>query len=228
MLASLVLYHGLAQTSRVEYSTASGTGPWTEVWLTSPTPLTAANYIFGAVGALFADEGDKPLLEHLGTDYWVRADATLWELWGFAGEADPSTGVIHVTTGIYGTDPQGLLSRGQQGLEIGTSFPLEAESVETAEYRGGRATSLHYGRVTELEVTFLVPAETWAAYEDSPVLMGHGALYIQTREYNTQPLSESELDGSFVCYPIEVAEVLNEGPEDVVAVRLRATMEDPT
>lgn len=166
------------------------------------------------------------MLEHLGTDYWVRAHPTFWELWGLAHLADID-GVIAVTTTVTGVDPLGIITRQEQGVEIGTSFPLDEESVEVAEYRAGRVSTVRFGRVLELDVTFLVPAEAWSDYEDSPLLMGHCAMHIQLSDTDSTPRSEALLDGAFVCYPIEATEVLNESPDDVVVVKLRATMEDP-
>lgn len=227
MLASLLLLHTLPQTGRVEWSTTSSTGPWASVWLTTPTPMGSAAFAFtGTGGSLFCDEGRTPTLDHFGTDYWVRATETFWELWGFAHLADVN-GVIHVTTTITGVSPQGLVSLRENDVAIGCSFPLEVESAEVSEYRAGRVATTHYGRVTEVEVSFLVPPEVWSAYQQSPLLMGHGAMHVVTRE-DISDLSEADLAGGFICYPIEVLEVLNEGPEDVVVVRLRATMEDRT
>lgn len=226
MQASIILYHGLAQTGRVEWSGTSDTGPWTEYWLTAPTPLAEVAEFSFASGALFCDEGRIPMLEHTGTDYWVRANQTFWELWGMADFADVN-GVIAVTATLIGVDPLGIITRQEHGVEIGTSFPLDVESVEASEYRAGRVSTVRFGRVLELDVTFLVPAEAWDAYEDSPMLMGHCAMQIQFSDSDPTLRSESLLDGAFACYPIETVEVLNESPDDVVVVKLRATMEDP-
>lgn len=226
MLACLVLYHALPQTGRIEWSTTSATGPWTTEELTAPTPMTAASFsIPGAGGSLFCDEGRVPTFDHFGTNYWVRAHPTFWELWGFSHLADINN-VVHITTTVSGVDPQGIVSLRFQGVLVGASFPLEVESSEVSEYRAGRAATLHYGRVTEVEVSLIVPPEVWGAYQDSPLLMGHGAVYVLTRENDDAALSESDLGGAFTCYPVEALDVANEGPEDVVVVRLRATMED--
>lgn len=143
----------------------------------------------------------------------VRMHASLAELLGWAS-ADNGA--------FYEEWPSTAPCLGLVELPVGFTVPLDRESAELDELRGGRAVALTYGRALECEIeTFWTPAQ-WATYSGHTLASGHGARFISGLP---EMVTEDSLDG--IVYPLQTLEVLEEGVDSVVRVTTRCSVRDP-
>lgn len=235
MRAEMLLYHGQDATGMIEISTTSNTGPWTEIRLTSTQCVADALAEWQAlaeaalpVGWAFAIEGNGVVI-NMGTDSaaWVQFGPCLqWLLGSTVAVVDPGAGWQSdaQVLGIVSQPSSDAYGR-PMGFAAGTTFPTDVEDAELTDYRGARASVMHYGRAVEVMVDLIVPPDLWSLAEDSPILGGHAAFKLVIE--NEDPFGEDDLDGYLVCYPLEEVERERLSDDDPCWIRLRCTTGDP-
>lgn len=238
--AQMLLFHGLDATGSIEVSTSSS-GPWTKLTLTSTKSVndalvewtTLANAAIGSRTWSFHFHTGDPHWIHLevtaGGSAFVRLPSALAYLFGITTGNSKSVAaslVFDVTAGGVTSDVAcaGLLGSSTGQFAVGLSFPLEVESAEITEYRGGRGSVLHYARASEVTVDLLVHPDLWDVVRESPMLSGHAALLVQ-HDVSTA-FGEATLDGALVLYPLEPLGIEQDSPDDHVWIRLRCTRSD--
>lgn len=216
----LVLYHGLPATGRMQYSTASGSGPWTDMDMTESLPvLDALDYWATAIGTAasrtvsFSWSGTALTLTVSGGNLWLKMSDTLVDLLGF--------GSTVIANGSAGSGAWGIAD-----LLVGRTEPIEREESELSEYRGGRASAYHYGRATDIDLEISFTATQWDDMQTSPLASGHGAFRVWFD--NIDPYAEDALDGSMIVYPYAAEVIDHNEPDGNVRVRIQASMEDPS
>lgn len=217
----LFLYHALANTGTIEFSTVSAAGPWTAVTLSAPKCVVDAladwqaqvNAAISPESIDFSWDGSSRVQLATTSACWLRLSATLAELFGFA------------STVITDGDASGLTPRGIAQLVAGRTQPMTVEQASLAEVRGGRATTYHYGRAIEVKVDFAVSPALWAGVENAPIVSGLGRFRMTGS--NADPFGEADLDGYLDADPLETTDLQHESPDDAVFVELRCAMEDP-
>lgn len=219
----LFLYHALANTGTIEFSTVSAAGPWTAVTLSAPKCVldafldweTQINAAISPQSVDFNWDSNGGVVEFTSTtaSCWVRLSATQAALFGFA------------STVITDGDSSGLTPRGIAQLVAGRTQPMTVEQANLAEVRGGRATTYHYGRAIEVKVDFAVSPTLWAGLENAPIVSGLGRFRVTGS--NVDPFGEADLDGYLDADPLETTDLQHESPDDAVFVEFRCAMEDP-
>lgn len=225
-----LLFHELDATGSIEVSTTSSTGPWTKLTLPSTMPVaqalsewtTLANAALPAVGWDFLTQAGATHVEVVfdctGGNGWVKLTPCLADLLGFS----TATLEAHNTAT---SDRYPLAVFEGDGFSVGVTAPVDVETGELSEYAGGRASSYHYGRALEVEVSLFIDPDTWAACSESVVLSGHTAMLVVIDE--AAAWDEGQLDGSLTVYPLETLEIDREAEDAHLMTRLRCTMGDP-
>lgn len=238
MHLEMLLYHGIDATASISISMAYG-GPWTTLTLTSTKTITEALAEWETLAnaalplglwSFSIEPGYSAITLASGAGGYIRVSHFLRQIlgsWAFIGPGDYTSYLLphgYLTTmgGVSGADE---LPETPTDLAVGLPQPRDFEDSELYEFRGGRASSLHYNRVGEVEIDIAMSAAAWEAMRGSPMLSGHAAFKLVLDEED--PFAEATLDGSLVCYPIELVSIEQDSPEDIAIVRLRCSVRDP-
>lgn len=223
----LLLFHDQTPTGTIEWSTTSGTGPWTAVQLTVPRPVLEAldewsALVFTGSGELVNFTWDGTAIAatmdpSTPTFIWLQFSPSLAELLGF------STEVVYVEDGTPAVSDQ--TPTGIAEFPVGSSLPRESESSDVSRYRGGRVTAHHWGRTGEATLDLHIPPDLWADLEGAALVSGFGAVKVTWD--NEDPYTDDDIDGYYTVFPTDHDIEPRAHTEDTVAAHVTGTLLDP-
>lgn len=224
-LVELVLYDGFAATGTVQWSTTSGTGPWTDAVLSEPLPLRAALAEWSTT--ITTDSGDTVAFSYAdgavtlygaeAASIYIQLSAALAELFGFST-------LVHFLEDGSGVTSD-LVPTGIAEFPIGRTVPFEVESSELSEWRGGRDSTYQFARAGEVTLDLLVPPTLWPTLEESALVSGFGAINVEIDDASAY--SEAHPDGTTIVYPLDAEVEDRQWTDETVAVHVRGTVDDP-